>query len=101
MQEFRTRKTSEFHFFSSWLFVVILFVILVFFARGVYFSFVKKSFADQERERQETRFRELEAIEQELEENLEYLKTERGREEELRMRYNLTHDGETMIRIIE
>jgi cell division protein FtsB len=100
MEDFRTRQHSK-SFFSSPFFFVILLLVFVFFARSTYFSFYKKDKAAREHIEFQEEYTELKARYDKLQENIEYLETERGTEEELRKRYDVVKDGEILIKIIE
>lgn len=101
MNDFRTRKKQTDSWTQSWFFLFFLLLVLGFFARSAYASFVKKRHADQERLKYEERVNELLLKKQALQERIENLNTERGVEEELRKRFNIVKPGETLIRIIE
>ena len=101
MGTFRTRKSKNRNFFTSWFFVQILGFLLSVFIRSTYASFTKKNQADLQRERYAEEMHKLEMKKKDLEAKIEKLKTERGKEEEYRKRYNVVKEGETMIRIIE
>ena len=71
------------------------------FVRSAYASFIKKRNADLQREQYQERFEALEEKKADLEAKIERLETDRGREDELRTRFNVVKEGETVIRIIE
>ncbi|MCI5051398.1 MAG: septum formation initiator family protein [Candidatus Pacebacteria bacterium] len=101
MKDYRTRKQRKNPFYHSWVFLFVLVLVLGLFVRSAYASFSKKRTADLEREKYQTRFDELVEKKELLEEKIEHLKTERGIEEELRKRFNVTKEGEKIIKIIE
>jgi cell division protein FtsB len=101
MKDFRTRKSSQAPFHHSWFFLILLVLVLALFARSAYASFVIKRSADLEKDKYEQRLNSLENQKQNLENKIEQLKTDRGKEEELRKRFNVTREGEKIIRIIE
>ena len=78
-----------------------LFLILIVFVRGTYTSFVKKNNSQNEYEKYHQELLELQQKKVDLEQNIEHLKTERGREEEYRERFNVVKERERVIRIIE
>lgn len=100
MRDYRTRKRPN-NFFRSRFFLWILFIILIFFARSAYSSFMKKKRAHTEEARYQERFEELQRKKQSLQEDIERLETERGLEEEYRARFNVVKEGETLIKIVE
>ncbi len=101
MKDFRTRTQKKQPFMYSWFFLLFLLFVTVLFARGAYASFVKRQNADLEKDKYQQHLDELSDKKKELESRIENLKTERGVEEELRKRFDITKEGETMIRIID
>lgn len=101
MKDFRTRNLKGRPVIYTWPFLLILLVILGFFGKSAYASFSKKRNADAERNKYQERFDNLVDKKIELETRIENLNTDRGIEEELRKRFNITKDGETLIRIID
>ena len=101
MKDFRTRENTQKRFIYSWIFLVILFIILFFLGRSAFASFGKKRNADKERIKFQEKMETLEDAKLELESRINNLKTDRGLEEELRKRFNVVREGETMIRLIE
>jgi len=95
----RTRKKRPFIY--SWVFLIFLGFILGISLRAAFASFSKKKHADIERDKYELRKEEILKKKENLEEKIESLKTDRGIEAELRGRFNITKEGETMIRVIE
>jgi len=100
MDDFRTRQHKR-RFTSSPLFAVILLIILFIFARSTYFSFYKKNKALNQQVQFEEEYTELKTRFDQLQENIQYLETTRGKEEELRTRYDVAKEGEILIKIIE
>ena len=100
MAGYQTR-TSKRPFYHSWFFLVLLAIIFGLFVRSAYASFIKKRNADLQREQYQERFEALEEKKADLEAKIERLETDRGREDELRTRFNVVKEGETVIRIIE
>jgi len=101
MKDFQTRTSKKKPFIYTWFFLVILSLVLVLFIRSAYSSFNKKSNADTERDKYQQQLDNLIDAREELDMRIENLKTERGVEEELRKRFNIVKEGETMIRIID
>jgi cell division protein FtsB len=101
MKDFQTRAQPKSKIMYSWLFIVFLAIILLMFARSAYFSFNKKQTADAQKEKYEQQLNDLEDKKTNLEDKIENLTSERGMEEELRKRFNVVKEGETMIRIID
>jgi len=100
MSRHQTRKEHR-KFYHSWFFLLPLVFVLGLFVRGAYASFEKKQQASAEQEKYEQKVLDLEIKKKDLEEKIERLETERGKEEELRKRFNVVQEGETMIRIVE
>ena len=88
-------------FYHSWFFLVPLALVFSLFVRSAYASFVKKQHADIERERYEEQLSDLERKKADLQAKIEHLETDRGLEDELRTRFDVVREGETVIRIIE
>jgi len=101
MKDFKTRKPTQRPFHYSWFFLVILIIIFAFLVRSAYSSFSKKRDTTLEKEKYETRLHNLEEKKINLENKIEHLKTDRGLEEELRKRFNISKEGEQIIKIIE
>lgn len=101
MKDFKTRKSSKTPFYHSWFFIVVLVLVLGLFVKSAYASFSKKKTADLEREKYQEKLINLENKKKNLEDKIDHLKTERGIEEELRKRFNVTKKGEKIIKIIE
>jgi len=96
----RTRSLKR-PFYHSWFFLVPLALIFGLFVRSAYASFVKKRNADIQQEQYQERFDTLEQKKADLKAKIEKLETDRGKEDELRTRFNIVKEGETVIRIIE
>lgn len=101
MNDFQTRVSDKKSFKHSWFFLVILLIVLFLFARSAYASFTKKRNADIERNKYEEQLQKIIDKKHELENRINNLKTERGIEEELRKRFNIVKEGETMVRVID
>jgi len=101
MNEFRTRIESPGSFMYSWFSLAILCIILILSVRGTYTSFAKKHTSSLEEKKFEKKLSELKDKKKKLELKINSLKTDRGLEEELRGRYNVIREGETLIRVIE
>lgn len=101
MKDFRTRTESRRPFYHSWIFLTVLVMVLGLFVRSAYASFAKKKTADIQQEYYQEKVDDLEGKKNNLEEKIQNLKTERGREEEYRKRFNVVKEGEYMIRIVE
>lgn len=101
MKDFRTRKKRKQPFYYSWFFLVVLVLVLGLFVKSAYASFVKKQAADIEKHKYEQKLNELIDKKEYLESKIQHLKTNRGKEEALRSRFNVTKEGETIIKIIE
>ena len=99
MNVLRTRKKRPFIY--SWVFLIFLGFILGISLRAAFASFSKKKHADIERDKYELRKEDILEKKENLEGKIEALKTDRGIEAELRSRFNITKEGETMIRVIE
>lgn len=101
MKDFKTRKKPKQPFYHSWFFLVILMMVLGLFAKSAYASFSKKRTADLEKDKYEQKLNDLVNKKENLENKIQHLKTERGKEEVLRSRFNAIREGETIIKIIE
>lgn len=101
MKDFRTRKSTVKPFYHSWFFLIVLVLVLGFFVKSAYASFTKKRNADIEKDKYELKLNNLQDKKLNLEQKIEHLKTDRGIEEELRKRFNVTKEGEQIIKIIE
>ncbi|MAQ77333.1 hypothetical protein CL684_02300 [Candidatus Campbellbacteria bacterium] len=84
-----------------WIVFIILLSIFALVMRSVFSSFNKKVVAQTEERKYSETLKELEAKKNLLESRIEYLTTDRGREAELRNKYDLAGEGETVIRIID
>jgi cell division protein FtsB len=69
--------------------------------KSAYSSFSKKRNTTLEKDKYELLLNNLEEKKLHLENKIEHLKTDRGIEEELRKRFNITREGEQIIKIIE
>ena len=101
MKDFRTRKSSKSPFHHSWFFLIIMVLVLGLFVKSAYASFSKKRTADLEKDKYEQKLNDLRETKNNLELKINHLKTERGKEEELRKRFDVTKEGEQIIKIIE
>lgn len=101
MKDFKTRKSSKTPFYHSWFFIIVLGLVLGLFVKSAYASFNKKKTADLEKEKYQEKLIDLKNKKENLENKINHLKTERGIEEELRKRFNVTKEGEKIIKIIE
>jgi cell division protein FtsB len=99
MESIRRSHKKKWHHHPIFLFL--LFVILIIVIRGAYQSFVKKSKAQAQYEQFYQEYQELQQKKESLDQDIERLGTERGREEEYRERFNAVREGEQLIRIIE
>ena len=86
---------------SHWIVFIILLFVFVLVMKAAFSSFNKKSAAQAEEEKYSTELDELEAKKNLLKSKIEYLSTDKGREAELRSKYDLAAEGETVIRIVE
>jgi len=78
-----------------------MFLVLILLVRSTYHSFQKRKISNEEQKRYQDEYEYLLEKKTSLEANIERLKTERGREEEYRERFNVVREGESVIRIIE
>lgn len=101
MKDYRTRTKKKSNILHSWFFILALGFLLGIFIKSTYATFNKKSQATIEKERYEQQLQKLESKKDNLVNKIENLKTDRGKEEEYRKRFNVVKEGETMIRIIE
>ncbi len=100
MKDFQTRAQTKSNILYSWFFLCILLIILGLFVKSAYASFIKKNTANIQQQKYQERFEDLSQKKENLEEKIQNLKSERGKEEEFRKRFNVVKEGETMIRII-
>lgn len=80
---------------------LLMLIILAVLIRATYHSFRKRTLSEEEHTRYQDEYEYLLEKKRSLEANIERLKTERGREEEYRERFNVVREGESVIRIIE
>jgi len=101
MKDFQTRAKPQSKMIYSWFFLIILMLILGMFVRSAYASFTKKQTADIQKEKYQDERKTLQEKKESLERKIQNLKSDRGLEEELRKRFNVVKEGETLIRIID
>lgn len=100
MKDFRSRKKRH-RFFSSHLYYILLGLVLFLSLRATVSAFHKKNMAQEQEEIITTRYQEALEKKQKYIKDLERLDSDRGRESELRTRFDVVRDGETIIKIIE
>lgn len=100
MKDFRSRKKQH-RFFSSPVYFIILGFILVVSIRATASAFHKKDVAQQQEDKISTRYQEALDKKQKYLDDLARLESKRGLEAELRTRFDVVREGETMIKIVE
>ena len=99
MRELQGKKSHR--FFKSNIFAVILTVILLMALRNVWDVYKKNDMARINKEEAETRLSELETKKNNLEFEISRLGSDRGVEEELRERFQVTKPGEQVLVIVD
>lgn len=94
--DFRTRSRLRRAFYSKPI-TLILIVVLVVFSRAAWGMYEKSAEAREKRDKAEAMLTGLEAREAELKTDIDRLSTERGIEEEIRMRHMVAKEGENVI----
>ena len=100
MARHETRKSKR-PFYYSWPFLTILAIIFIFFIKSAYTSFEKKRSTKIQQDIYQERLDNLDQKKIDLEAKIQRLETDRGREDELRTRFDVVKDGEKVIKIIE
>ena len=101
MKQFLTRKKNKKSIFKSKWFLILLVVFIFLAVRSAASSYDKKITARKELDEHQALYEELSEKKVHLETQIEALESGRGLEEEFRTRFNVTKEGETMIRIVE
>ena len=99
MKDFRSRKQKN-RFMYSPLFIIIIFFILVILLKSVFSLYQKRSRAKIEEERINTYHEELVRTRETISKDIETLSSDEGIKEELRTKYNVGENGETIIHIV-
>lgn len=81
--------------------LILLIVLVAFLAKGVWGVYQKSSYAKDNRERAEQELNDLHAREGALTEELSRLDTPRGLEEEIRHKFDVGHEGEQLIVLVD
>lgn len=97
----RARRKNKKPFLHSKLFAGILIILIIFGIRSAVNSYDKKLTASAELQEQQNAYDELAEKKEHLQSQISALESGRGLEEELRTRFNVTKEGETMIKIVE
>ncbi len=101
MKSYFSKKKKDFkHPFFSWLVIFILFCIIVFLLKSVFIVFQGERKSNINRNQSELIFNELKENENIILSEIEYLKTEKGIETELRDKFRIVKEGEQMAVII-
>ncbi len=100
MLEFQEKRRIKKILYSPYV-VILLAVILIFLLRGVWGVYQKSSYSRENLERAQTNYNELQARERKLSEEIEYLKTTGGKEEEIREKYGLIKPNEEVIMVVD
>jgi cell division protein FtsB len=100
MIEFTQKKKAR-KFMYSLPVLIFLFAALSFLASKAFVLYQKESEVRKKSEEVRIDLAKLETRKNELEKKLEFLKTERGREEEMRSRFMLGKEGEGVILVVD
>jgi HD superfamily phosphohydrolase len=100
MKDFRSR-TNKYPFVYSPLFLIILVLVLGIFVKSTYSSYAKKNAAKIEQEKILERYNELVEKKEKRTAEIEILRTEEGKKEELRKNQNIGELGESILHIVE
>ena len=100
MRNFQDRNRGK-SFLESTPVLVVLAIVLVFFAWGVVRFFIKMRETGRNREIAELKIAELEKTRQKLSVDIENLKTEKGMEESIREKFGLAKEGEGLIVVVD
>lgn len=101
MVRIHSSKKNQIPLIYSWVSLLVLMFLLVIFVRGAYASFSKKQTAEIQKQEYQQHHQDLEYKKEVLESKIQHLESQRGVEEELRKRFNVVKQGETVIRIVE
>jgi|SRR3989344_8688089 len=100
MRNFQDRNRGK-SFLESTPVLVVLAIVLVFFAWGVVRFLIKMRETGRNREIAELKIAELEKTRQKLSVDIENLKTEKGMEESIREKFGLAKEGEGLIVVVD
>lgn len=100
MKDFRSRKNKH-NFFTSNFYFFLLFVLLLLLIRAAVSAFHKKNIAIEQETLLQERYDDALAKKQKYLEDLERIESDRGKEEELRTRFDVVGKGETVIKVIQ
>jgi cell division protein FtsB len=95
-EKYRIRR-----FLFSKVTLLVLFVLVVVFAKGTWGAYQKSEYAKENRERAEVQLAELTEREDKLEVELQRLETERGLEEEVRQKFDVGREGEHLVVLVD
>ena len=100
MRNFQDRNRGK-SFLESTPVLVVLAIVLVFFAWGVVRFLIQMRETGRNREIAELKIAELEKTRQKLSVDIENLKTEKGMEESIREKFGLAKEGEGLIVVVD
>lgn len=100
MREF-SRKRQIWKKLYSIPFIIILFIILFFLVKGVYGIFKKSQYSERQKAAVESELFELQQKKESIEQKINRLHTETGKEEEVRSKFDVAREGEKLIVIVE
>ncbi|MBU1046424.1 hypothetical protein KKH36_01415 [Patescibacteria group bacterium] len=100
MSYLNNKKKKTYTKLYSWLIIFVLFVIVLFLTKNVYGVLQGERKSQLNREQSEAILRELEEKRDSISSEIEYLKTEKGVETELRDKFRIVKQGEEMAVII-
>ncbi len=95
------KRNAWFKLVLSKLSVIILFAILIVVVQGTWSVYKKARFANENRQQAEAQSQELAERTEALTVELDRLQTDRGREEVLRQQFDVGHEGEHLIVLVD
>lgn len=100
MREFRERQKTKKMLYSAPV-VLLLFILLIFVLKGNWGAFQKVRASKAALEESEIRYETMISKKESIEEDIAHLETETGVEEELRVQFNVSKEGENTIVIVD
>ena len=100
MQDYNRKKGAR-RFIYSPLFLLILLAVLLLLGKAVWGVYNKERLSAQYLEQEQAELSRIQARETELEQSVEYLKTDKGVESEIRSKFRVVKEGESVAVIID
>ncbi len=100
MFEFNRKKTYK-KFIYSPLALLLLFLILLVFIRAVFDVYKKERVSDQYLKKEQEQLASMTSRQKELSQSVDYLKTDKGVEVELRSKFRVVREGESVAVIVD